>query len=360
MSLKFLFCFALVLSGSFYFSWVARGGVLTTTNLPSGEMISPQESVSLPGLGAAILRDQGSGFSLQDPIAFRKDFRLISGSNTNTPDLQVWLLKTDGTLVPQHDRPSTINLGDIADFSTDYLFYTFSQVPEDELAGVVVSLNGKLYCHEIQRRGGDRVSASPVATTEATNGVQICHIKMFNTRDGWAEANDHGRYRMLRTTDGAQTWLDVTPHVNKLLYPYDFWTCEYSKPLTAWATFHTKSSAGLLMTTNGGASWAKVGASFGYFTEASDVHFYKDNYGIAEVGDGGLGSEYYTFYETRDGGQNWKLMNLKPPAPDYGNETNTIHLSNINGDRIGYYAPGTFIIAFGESGVDAPKGYVKL
>jgi len=62
---------------------------------------------------------------------------------------QVWLLKTDGTMVPQCARPFVFSMGTLGEHARDYEFYTFSKVPEVELAGVVVSFDGRLYCHEI-------------------------------------------------------------------------------------------------------------------------------------------------------------------------------------------------------------------
>ena len=65
----------------------------------------------------------------------------------------VWLLKNDGTTVPQSARPFVFSHGKPGEFATDYQFYTFPKVPEDELAGIIVSYDGKLYCHEIKRAG---------------------------------------------------------------------------------------------------------------------------------------------------------------------------------------------------------------
>ena len=63
--------------------------------------------------------------------------------------IQAWLLRADGTAVAMmpksfHDRPMT------GDIYPDVVFFDFVQVPAKELAGVVVSVNGKLFVREIK------------------------------------------------------------------------------------------------------------------------------------------------------------------------------------------------------------------
>lgn len=159
MNAKRLICLALAL-GNCVFS-CAETNAIPATNLPDAKIVSPQESVSLPGLGSAFFRKQSAELSLQVPVGFRKDGKKISPSNTNIPNVQAWLLKTDGTAVPQSAKPSMMTLGGIADYSTDYLFYEFSKVPANELAGVVVSLNGKMYCHQIETSDHEPSIAPP-------------------------------------------------------------------------------------------------------------------------------------------------------------------------------------------------------
>ena len=43
------------------------------------------------------------------------------------------------------------SLGAPGDYATDYQFYRFAKVPKKELAALVVSYHGKLYCHEIEK-----------------------------------------------------------------------------------------------------------------------------------------------------------------------------------------------------------------
>ncbi|MGH7941232.1 MAG: hypothetical protein ACREFR_09195, partial [Limisphaerales bacterium] len=50
---------------------------------------------------------------------------------------------------------------------------------------------------------------------------QISDIRMFNVQDGWAEAYGPGGCRILKTSDGARHWKNVTP----CPFPYDVWSC---------------------------------------------------------------------------------------------------------------------------------------
>lgn len=140
---------ALVLSGSLISSQADQTNAIATTNLSTLEIVNPQGSVDLPKLGHAIFREQSSNFSLQVPIGGRKNGEPMS--NPSNLNLQAWLLKTDGTSIPQSESPSEMSIGSIGDYSTDYMVYHFSKVPINELSGVVVGVNGKLYCHEIEK-----------------------------------------------------------------------------------------------------------------------------------------------------------------------------------------------------------------
>jgi hypothetical protein len=145
---KLILCLALVLSGGFILSRADETNTITSTNLSVAKIVNPQVSVDIPKLGYAIFTEQSPNFFLQVPIGSRKNGEPMS--NSSNLDLQVWLLKTDGTSIPQSAKQSSVSIGSIGDYSTDYLIYQFSKVPINELSGVVVRLNGKLYCHEIE------------------------------------------------------------------------------------------------------------------------------------------------------------------------------------------------------------------
>jgi hypothetical protein len=63
--------------------------------------------------------------------------------------LQVWLLRGDGTVVGLRSKPVRTDL--IQPFArTEIVHFYYQPVPPNELAGVVISENGKLYVREIK------------------------------------------------------------------------------------------------------------------------------------------------------------------------------------------------------------------
>jgi hypothetical protein len=110
------------------------------------KVVSPQ-GIQLNGSGPAIFTEQSSCFSVQVPMGFLKNWKDRNGAE----EVQVWLLRRDGTMVPQVARPFIFALGTAGDYARDYQFYSFPKVAADELASVVVCYHGRLYCHEIQK-----------------------------------------------------------------------------------------------------------------------------------------------------------------------------------------------------------------
>jgi hypothetical protein len=148
MKLKLLLCLALVLSGACYSVRANDAAIDTSTNFATVKIASPQSINSSEFFGSAIFREQSTCFSLQVPVGFRQNGKSME---TNSPVVQVWLLRTDGTTIPQSDESSLVTIGSIGNYSTDYIYYRFSKVPVNELAGVVININGKLYCQELKK-----------------------------------------------------------------------------------------------------------------------------------------------------------------------------------------------------------------
>jgi hypothetical protein len=115
-------------------------------SLSNAKIVSPQR-IQLNGAGPAIFQEQSSCFSVQIPIGFLKNWK----ERKDAEAAQVWLLKTDGTLVPQCARPFVFSMGALGEDARDYQFNAFTKVPEEELASVIVSYDGRLYCHEIRK-----------------------------------------------------------------------------------------------------------------------------------------------------------------------------------------------------------------
>ena len=93
---------------------------------------------------------------------FLKNWRERRGADVP----QVWLLRTDGTMVPQIAEPFIFSQGTPGDHATDYQLYTFPKVPVHELASIVVSCHGRLYGHEIKKLGESAAASIPRSTQE--------------------------------------------------------------------------------------------------------------------------------------------------------------------------------------------------
>jgi hypothetical protein len=115
-------------------------------NCVQEKVVSPQ-GIPLNGSGPAIFTEQSSCFSVQVPMGFLKNWKDRNGAE----EVDVWLLRRDGTMIPQVVRPFVFAVGTVGDYARDYQFYSFPKVPPDELASVVVCCHGRLYCHEIKK-----------------------------------------------------------------------------------------------------------------------------------------------------------------------------------------------------------------
>jgi len=213
---------------------------------------------------------------------------------------------------------------------------------------------------------GDLTAAVPAAIPTITSdaGRSIAEIRILDATNGWAWSNGvEGQYLLLRTTDGGQTWRDVTPRA----FPYLEGGGWFRDSQTAWVSTldRTTCSGGLLRTTDGGKSWAvlvKGGAApFQCLTaEGSRCEFFNVDHAVARTADYGAGSVYVRFFETHDGGVKWTPVVITSPYPDNNLPPGTIHLCNICGGGINYYPPTKVIITVGDMADEKAKGAVRL
>lgn len=119
-----------------------------SVNLLEAKIVNPQE-IPLNGSGAAIFQEQSSCLSVLVPMGLLRHWKKRKGADT----AQVWLLRMDGTQVPQCAQPFVFSMGMPGDYARDYQFHTFPKIPPDELASIVVSFQGRLYCHQIRKTG---------------------------------------------------------------------------------------------------------------------------------------------------------------------------------------------------------------
>jgi photosystem II stability/assembly factor-like uncharacterized protein len=197
--------------------------------------------------------------------------------------------------------------------------------------------------------------------------TSISKIHMLDTKNGWAQTDGPEGLRVLRTTNGGQAWMDVTPRS----VPCKIWDCEFPKSQTAWISYYDRNTC-LLLTTNGGKSWVPwmpLGVlsndTHNYFLVVRDCRFFSANNGLVETIDYGLGSAVYNFFETHDGGMIWKAAPIIPPEGPYADQPlGTIQISSPGssyyGGGISYYPPGSVFIVDGDFIDEKPAGTVHL
>jgi hypothetical protein len=105
-------------------------------------------------LGSLVLSQQDASITVQIPVENRLQAPLGARETRPSPDvgklgLQVWLLKSDGTVVPQQsaDRGASFIAG--AGAENWFVMFHFAKVPRGEITGIVLRKEGKLYSQDI-------------------------------------------------------------------------------------------------------------------------------------------------------------------------------------------------------------------
>ena len=195
---------------------------------------------------------------------------------------------------------------------------------------------------------------APTATQLPGPAVMLDQIHMLNPNTGWGWASRTGNMnQLLRTSDGGQTWQDVSPK-GDFVYNNSF----FLDAQTAWLPYYdaTSNTGGILRTTDGGQTWVSLPSNDN--PQYSWIKFSSINDGVAGTVDVGAGNAYLNYYQTQDGGRTWKSILLTGPKPETGLPAGTIHLCNICGDSL-YYDPKRVIITYGDLASD-PTGAVRL
>ncbi len=190
-------------------------------------------------------------------------------------------------------------------------------------------------------------TATPLPTT-TTPAPPIASLKMIDANNGWAWTSS---IRLLRTSDGGQTWMDRTPEGQILsagFFPLD--------ARTAWLPIFLQDGNrfGLLHTVDGGQSWAEYPSG-----PAGGLHFTDAMNGWAATAEAGAGNIYYSLSETHDGGKTWVPIPVKSPTGETGLPPGTIHLCNICADSF-YYDPSRTIIVYGDEASWKSTGAVRM
>jgi len=173
-------------------------------------------------------------------------------------------------------------------------------------------------------------------------------LKMFDARNGWAvmdvHPSDRPEYsRILRTMDGLQSWVDVSPPIaeeSSGALAATFWDTK-----TALAIHHRTflPSSGVVevtawWTTDGGQTWqarGTISSDLGVM-ERIGVSFSDQSHGwILGIGSQAMWSSAVHIFETQDGGDHWELVYAFAD-----------HLSDPDPLSIGGYYPFTEHFAF--------------
>jgi photosystem II stability/assembly factor-like uncharacterized protein len=204
-------------------------------------------------------------------------------------------------------------------------------------------------------------SAAPTSggTSQASNWIS--EIRMLSPSNGWAwTSGTDGSNWLLRTVDAGRTWRDRTPR------KFSFTargSCFLDSEIAWVFTVDTSTEqVGLLRTTDGGKSWMPLLAPGKDLMGVASCHFADANHGVVTLIDGGLGSAYYNYYETYNGGATWKpvALNARTRDPNPAVPRGTFRLCTLSGDTIAYHPPSKVIIAYADMPDERPSGVLRL
>jgi photosystem II stability/assembly factor-like uncharacterized protein len=158
----------------------------------------------------------------------------------------------------------------------------------------------------------------PIAHIAAGQPLTLTSIHMIDANTGWAVSGVGGVDHVLRTTDGAETWRDVSPGLRSPGYkPQPF----FLDAQLAWVGVsdgYGLTAPELWRTQDGGLSWMPVGPK-GQIHSRSDIWFNDSQHGWKMEADvWGLSFSNFdipSFSTTKDAGQTWDEMQ---PPPDSG------------------------------------------
>ena len=159
-----------------------------------------------------------------------------------------------------------------------------------------------------------RSNVAPVALVPG-QALQLLTIKMVSGTTGWSTAGPLGNgafSTILRTTDGAQTWRDVTPGAaeGKGIQPAFFLGAD-----RAWAVVGDASGAQVVYrTSDAGQHWT-AGDQFAVSNVVSGIQFVDPLHGWIDMpGVPATGSSYQgmTIARTVDGGATWQRVAVSP------------------------------------------------
>jgi photosystem II stability/assembly factor-like uncharacterized protein len=151
---------------------------------------------------------------------------------------------------------------------------------------------------------------------------EISKIQMVDAQNGWSITTAN----VLRTMDGGATWYNVTPSTGSLL-GYGI-GASFLNANVGWVLIgdpqNPLNTGTLHHTSDGGLHWVEYGTPFGN----GELHFLDERNGwVMIVAGAAAGNMPVLFYQTTDGGANWKqVYNNLPGDPG---EQNSLPVSGI-------------------------------
>ncbi len=175
---------------------------------------------------------------------------------------------------------------------------------------------------------GGSTTPTPAATATPETTVPLTTIRMLDQMNGWALTKSS----ILKTSDGGQTWHDITPPGARLNAQS---SGDFMDGNHAWVATLQNSTATIWRTSDGGTSWQS--ATFTTKQMALDrPHFINTQDGwIAAVTGQGMFHEDEEIYQTTNGGQSWTMVattnNPASGLPSEGDKTGISFMNTTTG-----------------------------
>ena len=198
---------------------------------------------------------------------------------------------------------------------------------------------------------------APLPTLQAGQPITLTSLHMVDAAVGWgSESTGH----IVRTTDGGQTWTDVTPPN----LPVDVFGSFFLDAQSAWIYDSNHPENGLVHTADGSKTWTKLIQSLptGPASMGCVLTFANEKDGWFETVSAGAGSSEFTLFGTHDGGASWNQIMLSdtPGTNSPSNSLGDLKDCGMCGDRF-YYDLVHMIVVYGDmASIPTGSGSVRL
>jgi len=167
-----------------------------------------------------------------------------------------------------------------------------------------------------------QTTSSPIdPPLAAGDAVHITEIQMLTETNGWAIGQQESKHdHILRTFDGGETWVDVSPRqplpasdASLLRATAHFFNNDYAWVIYAQAPMQSIESVQVWYTTNGGIAW---GTSTPLSLTGLESFFGPEQFAFTDSQrgwllvhvDAGMSHDYSELFSTTDGGMHWERI----------------------------------------------------